>query len=431
MTLRFLTAGESHGPELNIILEGIPANMPLLEEDINLDLKRRQGGYGRGGRMKIETDKIIFTAGVRHGRTFAGAPIGMKLINKDHQKWLNVMSASPVDEKDPEIKAQLDEKYISKVRPGHADFAGTLKYDAPDVRDILERSSARETTSRVAAGAVCKAFLKQFGIEIFSHVLRIGELEAPANDEASSVIASVQGEQGLDEKDRSGAPVMKQSPNAELEDFKKIVENSELRIYDPSGKEDQKFKDYIDEIRKKGDTVGGLVEVFVLGLPVGLGSHVQWDRRLDGLIAQAMMSTHTVKSVEIGMGMGVAENLGSDVHDQIYLGKDAFTRYTRHTNNLGGIEGGMSNGMPITCKVGVKPIPTLISKLDSVDLDSKDAAKSHFERSDICVVPAAGVVLEAMMAIVITQAFLEKFGGDSIEETKRNYQGYLEQIAKR
>lgn len=405
MVLRFLTSGESHGPELNIILEGIPANMPLLAEHINEDLKRRQGGYGRGGRMKIEKDQVTFTAGVRHGRSFGGAPIGMKIINKDHEKWLNVMSASPVDDKDPQVKDELDAKYISKVRPGHADFAGALKYDAPDVRDILERSSARETTSRVAAGALCKQFLAQFGIEIFSHVLTIGELSVEAR-----AIPSID----------------------ELENFKKQVESSELRIYDTSGKKDQEFKDYIDSIRKKGDTLGGIVEVFALGVPVGLGSHVQWDRRIDGLIAQAMMSTHTVKSVEIGLGEEVGRIPGSRVHDQIYRAENQEPlHYERKTNNLGGTEGGMTNGMPITCKVGVKPIPTLISKLDSIDLDTKANAESHFERSDICVVPAAGVVLEAMMAIVLANAMLEKFGGDSIEETKRNYQGYIEHIKQK
>lgn len=411
MPLRFLTSGESHGPELNIILEGIPANMPLLAEDINIDLKRRQGGYGRGGRMKIETDQVIFTGGVRHGRTFGGAPIAMKIINKDHQKWLNVMSSSPVDTKDPAVKSQLDEKYISKVRPGHADFAGALKYDAPDVRDILERSSARETTSRVAAGAVCRKLLAEFGIEIFSHVLTIGTLD---------VIASPK-----------GAAIQFDNPQ-EYAKFKKQVESSELRIYDPSGKREQEFKDYIDATRKQGDTLGGIIEVFALGVPVGLGSHVQWDRRIDGLIAQAMMSTHTVKSVEIGLGEGVGRIPGSKVHDQIYRAEQKEPlRYQRHTNNLGGIEGGMTNGMPITCKIGVKPIPTLIAKLDSVDLDAKANAESHFERSDICVVPAAGVVLEAMMAIVLAHAFLDKFGGDSIEETKHNYQGYIEQIKQK
>ncbi len=407
---RFLTSGESHGPELNIIIEGIPANMPLLAEDINNDLRRRQGGYGRGGRMKIEKDKVEFTAGIRHGRSFGGAPIGMKIINKDHQKWLNVMSSNPVDENDPEVKQQLDEKYISKVRPGHADFAGAIKYQAPDVRDILERSSARETTSRVAAGAVCRKFLAEFGIEIFSHVLRIGEHEV--NDTAKSWWHNLD--------------------DAEYQKRKDLIEESPFRIYDPEHQQEDVLKEYIDATRKKGDTVGGLLEVFATGLPIGLGSHVQWDRRIDGLIAQAMMSTHTVKSVEVGMGAGVAEVLGSQVHDQIYLNTDGKesqttmteTRYSRKTNNLGGTEGGMTNGMPLTCIVGVKPIPTLISKLDSVDLDSKEASESHFERSDICVVPAAGVVLEAMMAICLSQAFLEKFGGDSMDEIKSNFANY-------
>lgn len=410
--LRFLTSGESHGPELNIILEGIPANMDLLAEHIDIDLKRRQAGYGRGGRMKIETDKVIFTGGVRHGRTFGGAPVAMKLINKDHEKWLNVMSSKPVNESDPEIKKQLDDKFISRVRPGHADFAGALKYDACDVRDILERSSARETTSRVAVGAVCKQFLKHFGVEIYSHVLQIGQMSVATADESWWLDA----------------------PQDQYLSRKQQIENSELRIYDPSGREDQKFKDYIDSIRKKGDTVGGLIEVFALGVPVGLGSHVQWDRRLDGLIAQALMSIHTVKSVEIGIGDQVAELLGSQVHDQIFLNQETqedSSRYTRKTNNSGGIEGGMTNGMPITCKVGVKPIPTLVSKLASVDLASKTESESHFERSDVCVVPAAGVVLEAMLAFVIARAFLEKFGGDSMQEILRNYQGYAAQSSAR
>jgi chorismate synthase len=411
--LRFLTSGESHGPELNIILEGIPANMDLLAEDVDLDLKRRQAGYGRGGRMKIETDKVIFTGGVRHGRTFGGAPLAMKLINKDHEKWLNVMSAKPVNESDPEIKKQLDDKFISRVRPGHADFAGALKYDASDVRDILERSSARETTSRVAIGAICKKFLSHFGIEIYSHVLQIGQMPVVSADESWWLDAA----------------------RDEYLSRKQQIENSELRIYDPSGLEDQKFKDHIDSIRKKGDTVGGLIEVFALGVPVGLGSHVQWDRRLDGLIAQALMSIHTVKSVEIGIGDQVAELLGSQVHDQIFLKSNSDEaselRYSRKTNNSGGIEGGMSNGMPITCKVGVKPIPTLVSKLASVDLSSKTESESHFERSDVCVVPAAGVVLEAMLAFVIARAFLEKFGGDSMQEITRNYQAYIEQCSDR
>jgi chorismate synthase len=337
----------------------------------------------------------------------------MKLINKDHEKWLNVMSSKPVDTSDPEVQKQLEDKFISRVRPGHADFAGALKYHAEDVRDILERSSARETTSRVAVGAVCKKFLQEFGIEIYSHVLRIGELECATNNQ------NWWSDLNQDEYSKR----------------KQLIENSELRIYDPSGLEDQKFKDYIDSIRKKGDTVGGLLEVFALGVPVGLGSHVQWDRRLDGLIAQALMSIHTVKSVEIGIGDQVSELLGSQVHDQIFLNQDSSDnsdlRYTRKTNNSGGIEGGMSNGMPITCRVGVKPIPTLVSKLASVDLSTKTESESHFERSDVCVVPAAGVVLEAMLAFVIAKVFLEKFGGDSMQEISRNYKAYLEQCSGR
>jgi chorismate synthase len=424
MALRFLTAGESHGPELNIIVEGIPANMPLVAEDINLDLKRRQGGYGRGGRMKIEKDQVIFTAGVRHGRTFGGAPIAMRIINKDHEKWLHTMNASTVDLDDPVIAKELADKFISKVRPGHADFAGALKYNANDVRDILERSSARETTSRVAAGALCKKFLQYFNIEIFSHVLRIGTVD----------VVDAAWWQGLDWTDL----------DSEYYKRKARVEASELRIFDD--KVSQDMKAHIDAIRKAGDTIGGLIEVFALGLPVGLGSHVQWDRRIDGLIAQAMMSTHTVKSVEIGLGERVSQRSGSQVQDQIYLSTNidsafnpktqkqtasSFQRYARLTNNLGGIEGGMTNGLPISCRVAVKPIPTLVSKLDSIDLQTKAESESHFERSDVCVVPAAGVVLEAMLAIVLADCFLEKFGGDSMEEISDNYQAYLTRCSER
>jgi len=437
MALRYLTAGESHGPELNIILEGIPANMPLLAEDIDLELRRRQSGYGRGGRMKIERDQVFFTAGVRHGRSFGGAPIGMKILNRDHDKWRHAMSAAPVDLEDEEVQQQLQEKFISRVRPGHADLAGAIKYNAPDVRDILERSSARETTSRVAAGAVAKKLLSLFGIQVFSHVLRIGEVEA-----GSSVSLS----------------------DFALAEFAQQVESSDFRIYDADKDGDKesprekKLKKYIDDVRKAGDTVGGLIEVFALGVPVGLGSHTQWDGRIDAKIAAALMSTHTVKSVEFGMGRGVSKNLGSAVHDQIYINPDytvipddidkadffttvslgildssaesvsRYFRYTRRTNNLGGIEGGMTNGMPLVCTVAVKPIPTLVSALESIDLMTQSPSPSHFERSDVCVVPAAGVVLEAMMALSIAEAFLAKFGGDSMHELATNYFSYLKQV---
>jgi len=408
MTLRFLTAGESHGPELNIILEGIPSNMSLLKEDIDLDLKRRQGGYGRGARMKIEKDQAFFTGGVRHGRSFGGAPVSIKIINKDHEKWLYAMNPAPVDESIAEVSEQLAARFISKVRPGHADLAGAVKYHATDVRDILERSSARETTSRVVVGAICRKFLANFGIDIFSHVLNIGEI-------------------GLSES----AEALRES--LDYQSFKDKVEASELRICDTSETE-TRMKEYINKIRKSGDTVGGTVEVFAVGVPIGLGSHVQWDRRLDGLIAQALMSVHTVKSVEIGMGKGVGEHPGSVVQDQIFLAKekvDKEFRYSRKSNNLGGIEGGMSNGEPIVCKVGVKPIPTLVSTLDSIDLETQNDSKSHFERSDVCVVPAAGVVLEAMLAFTIARAFLEKFGADSMEEIQRNYRSYQDYCLKR
>ncbi len=437
MDLRFLTSGESHGPELNIILEGIPSNMPLSAEDIDTDLKRRQGGYGRGGRMKIETDKVIFTAGIRHARTFGGAPIGMKLLNKDHQKWLNVMSAAAVDESDPKVKEELEEKLFTNARPGHADLAGAMKYNVEDIRDILERSSARETTSRVAVGGVCKKLLSLFGINIFSHVLRIGEI-------------------GLDEKELQDGLIEGKKLDRMGADFKKFrdkVEDSEVRCY--SDKLSEAMKKHIDAIRKEGDSLGGLIEVFATGVPIGLGSHVQWDRKLDGDIAKALMSVHTVKSVEIGLGKDVAYTAGTKVHDELFVNEsfaghqdasgDADSidfhgdeykkpfdfRYFRNTNNLGGLEGGMTNGMPVTCKVAVKPIPTVVKQLNSVDIATKSQSKSHYERSDVCVVPAAGVVLEAMLAYALARSFLEKFGGDSIEEVARNYQGYLEQTYKR
>ncbi len=437
MALRYLTAGESHGPELSIILEGIPANMPLLAADIDAELRRRQAGYGRGGRMKIERDQVFFTGGIRHGRTFGGAPIGMKILNRDHDKWQHAMSAAPVDLNDEEVQNQLQEKFISRVRPGHADLAGAIKYNAPDVRDILERSSARETTSRVAAGAVAKKLLSLFGIQIFSHVLRIGEVEAGSHVDLAGL---------------------------ELSKFMAQVESSDFRIYDAEKEGDKesprekKLKKHIDEVRKAGDTVGGLIEVFALGVPVGLGTHTQWDGRIDAKIAAALMSTHTVKSVEFGMGRAVSQNLGSNVHDQIYINPDytvipdgidkadffttvslgildsssesvaRYFRYMRKTNNLGGIEGGMTNGMPIACTVAVKPIPTLVSALESIDLMTQSPSPSHFERSDVCVVPAAGVVLEAMMALSIAEAFLAKFGGDSMHELATNYFSYLKQV---
>ncbi len=402
MPIRFLTAGESHGPELNIIIDGIPSGIELLPEDINIDLKRRQGGYGRGGRMKIEKDQVIFTGGVRLGKTL-GSPIAIRIINNDYKSWDVPMSPLPLDMTDPSIKEKIDSKYISKVRPGHADLTGALKYSQDDVRNVLERSSARETTSRVVAGSVCKKLLSCFEIEIFSYVLQIGAISLDGSSLGSS-----------------------------YKELYICAEKSDVRC--PDEKISELMRKEIDNARSNGDTLGGLTQLVACNLPPGLGSYMQWDKRLNGKIAGALMSVHTVKSVEIGLGKKVAGLYGSEVHDQIFVNPDWSgngLRYKRKTNNAGGIEGGMSNGQPIICTVATKPIPTLIKPLDSVDLKTKSNTKAHFERSDICVVPAAGVVLEAMLSYVLADSLLEKFGGDSLPELKSNYRNYLEVCYKR
>ncbi|MBI1857547.1 MAG: chorismate synthase [Candidatus Melainabacteria bacterium] len=389
--MRFLTAGESHGPELNIIVDGIPAGLELRAEDINKDLKRRQCGYGRGGRMKIEKDQVIFTGGVRNGKALGG-PISVRIINNDYKNWSDVMSPERIDAN------KYESKFVSKARPGHADLSGAIKYNHEDIRNVLERSSARETTSRVVAGAICKIYLQQLGIEILSYVLRIGKV-------------------GIDIEQLS----------SDYKDLFLKAESSEVRCPDLKASED--MKKAIDEARSRGDTVGGLTQVVALGLPVGIGSYTHWDKRLNGKIAGVLMSVHTVKSVEIGLGKKVSELYGSEVHDQIYIDPkwdSKKLRYMRKTNNAGGIEGGMSNGQPIVCTVATKPIPTLIKPLHSVDIKEKTDTQAHFERSDICVVPAAGVVLEAMLAYVLADLIAEKFGGDSIVELKNNYDNYLE-----
>ena len=394
--IRFLTAGESHGPELNIIVDSIPAGLEILPEDINPDLTRRQGGYGRGGRMKIEKDQVIFTGGVRLGKTL-GSPISMKIINNDFKSWEIPMSPLPLDTDNSEIKEKIQSKYVSRVRPGHADLAGSTKYAHEDVRNVLERSSARETTSRVAAGAIFKTLLKKLNINVLSYVLRIGSVSIDETTLGTNYL-----------------------------DLFKNAEASEVRCPDPDISE--KMKSAISDARAKGDTLGGLIQVVALGVPTGLGSYTQWDKRLNGRIAYALMSVHTVKSVEIGLGKEVSTRFGSNVHDQIYIDpewKNDRYRYKRKTNNAGGIEGGMSTGQPIVCTIATKPIPTLIKPLDSVDIKTKTNTQAHFERSDICVVPAAGVVLESMLAYVILDAVLEKFGGDSINELLDNYNNYL------
>lgn len=371
--LRFLTAGESHGKGLVTIVEGMPAGLNLSEEYITRDLLRRQGGYGRGGRMDIEHDSAEILSGVRHGLTM-GSPIALLIQNRDRENWKQVMSVSPVDS---EVAP------VTCLRPGHADLPGVMKYDQDDIRSILERSSARETAARVAAGAVAKSLLDKLNIAVHSHTVCIGGIWADVDDipDWSTVAAS---------------PVYCADSHAEKE-----------------------MMAAIDRAKAAGDTVGGVIEIIAESVPVGLGSHVHWDRKLDGKISQAILSINAVKGVEFGIGFKMAELRGSNVHDIIEPG------WIRPTNRAGGIEGGMSNGQPIVVRAVIKPIPTLVKPLASVDLKTGKAAKAHVERSDICVVPAAGVVGEASLALVLADAILEKFGGDHIAELLQNYQAYL------
>jgi chorismate synthase len=379
---RFLTAGESHGKALSAVVEGVPAGLRLDEDFIASDLKRRQGGYGRSSRQKMEHDRAEMLSGVRHGLTI-GSPITLVIWNRDWENWKTEMSVSPVEG---------DTKKITRPRPGHADLAGVTKYGFDDVRPILERASARETAARVAAGAVARRFLEEFGIEIHSHTLAIGGQWAKVAD-----------------------PV----------DWEQ-VEKSLVRCADASA--EKAMMAAIDEAVGSGDTVGGVSEVVAFGVPIGLGSHIQWDRRLDGRIAQAMMSIQSVKGLEIGDAFKVAEVRGSQVHDGIEMGGESHYPWQRKSNRAGGIEGGISNGEPIVLRLAVKPIPTLAKPLPSVDLATGESVQAHFERSDVCVVPAVGVIGEAMLAMVLADAMLEKFGGDSMVETRRNLEGYLKSI---
>jgi len=374
--LRFLTAGESHGKGLVVIIEGIPAGLALDEEYIARELARRQKGYGRSARMEIEQDHAEIVSGVRHGLTI-GSPVSFLIRNRDWENWKETMSISP-----PEARVEP----VTRPRPGHADLSGAIKYHLDDIRPIMERASARETTARVAVGAVAKRLLEEFGIELHSHTICIGGYWA-----------------------QSTAPV----------DWAK-VEGSPVRCADSEA--EQAMIKAIDEAKQAGDTVGGVFEVIASGVPIGLGSHAHWDRRLDGRIAQAMMSINAVKGVEIGAGFALANLRGSQAHDII---EDL---WHRATNRAGGIEGGMTNGEPIVVRAVLKPIPTLGQPLPSIDLRSGEKTEAHFERSDICRVPSAGVIGEAMLAITLAEAFVEKFGGDHIEETGRNYRSYLESI---
>ena len=382
---RFLTSGESHGKCLNAIIEGLPAGFKIDEEYINSELKRRQAGYGRGKRMQIESDKCEFKSGVRHGYT-TGAPICLEIKNKDFENWKIPMSSSEVDLNNEEIKKLVNEKSFTKIRPGHADYAGAVKYNFEDLRNVLERSSARQTAIEVAVGAVAKQILQEFSIKGFSHVIQIGKVK------------------------------VKDLPN-NLSEMAKEAELSELRCADKNTTELMKLE--IDNAKEQGDTLGGKFEVIYENLPIGLGSFVHWDRKLDGKIAQAVMSIPAVKSVEIGAGIEAAELNGSKMHDEVFCENE---QIYRKTNNAGGIEGGMSNGEPIVVKAVMKAIPTLRTPLKTIDYKTKESAEAHFERSDCCAVPACAVVAEARVAWILLETFLEKFGGDSLEEIKKNYE---------
>jgi len=392
---RFSTAGESHGPALVAIVEGVPAGLPLLAERIDPELQRRQGGYGRGGRMRIESDRAEVLSGVRHGETL-GSPIALLIRNRDWENWTDAMSPAPRTDTDDDAL----HRRVHLPRPGHADLVGVLKYGRSDARDILERASARETAARVAAGAVAKRLLAEFGVSIGSHVVELG-----------GEVAEV--------------------PGALPDDLNAASDPSPVRCLDADA--EGRMIDRIDDAKREGDTLGGVFEVVARGLPVGLGSHVSWDRKLDGRLAGAMMSIHAIKGVEIGLGFDGARRLGSRVHDEIVsdAGFAAAGGFGRGGNHAGGLEGGITTGMPVVVRAAMKPISTLMQPLRSVDLRTGDPADAVRERSDVCAVPAAAVVGEAMVAIVLADAMLEKFGGDSLVEMRRNFDGYLQALAAR
>ena len=389
--LRFSTAGESHGESLIAMVSGMPAGVPIDNARVNRELWRRQQGYGRGGRMRIEQDTAHFLSGVRHGRTI-GSPIAIEIENRD---WKNWTESLPVEAGDP-----AKHKAVASPRPGHADLAGALKYDFPDARYVLERASARESTARVAAGAVAKALLLELGIDVASHVIRVGRAEL-TRDAAWSEISA------LRDKDEVLLGC--------------VDEEAEARM-----------KGEVDLVLRTGDSIGGVFEVVIHGAPAGIGTYANWDERLDGILAQAVVSLQAVKAAEIGRGVTAAESLGSEVHDAIGYAETredgAHTRFTREHNNAGGIEGGISNGEDIVVRGYLKPISTLRRPLASVRFDTREATKAAYERSDVCVVPAAGVAAEAMVALAFARLVLEKFGGDSLRELKRNYDSYVEQI---
>lgn len=386
--LRFETAGESHGECLVATLTGLPAGIPISLDEINRELWRRQQGYGRGGRMKIETDRVEVVAGVRHSQTI-GSPIAVIIRNKDWKNWTEILPVEAAEDSDEKKKS------LTRPRPGHADLAGGIKYNFKDARYILERASARETTARVAVGALAKAFLKQFDIHVLSHVIGVGSVRLNRTARWEELVALAQRDE-----------VLLGCVDAEIE---------------------QQMKAVVDEAYRTGDTVGGIFEVVAHNVPVGLGSHIAWDTRLDGRLAQAIVSMQAVKGVEVGFAEEGAMSFGSKVQDTIHYDREA-SRFTRGANRAGGLEGGITNGQDVIVRGFLKPISTLRRPLESVDLLTREPALAAYERSDVAVVPAAGVIGEAMVAIVLAQAFLEKFGGDSLVETRRNFEGYREQV---
>ena len=392
--IRFTTAGESHGQALVCVLEGMPAGVPLRAADVDAQLARRQQGYGRGRRMQIETDQAELLSGVRAGETL-GSPIAMLVRNRDWKNWQEIMDPAPREE-DPAPRKRA----VTRVRPGHADLTGLLKYDRDDARDILERASARETTMRVAAGAVCRTFLAQFGVRVGSHLVHLGGIDAAR-------------------------------PAVMPEDINAAADASQLRTLDSDA--EGRMVELIDRIKREGNTLGGVCEVVADGLPVGLGSHVSWDRKLDGRIGAAMMSIPAVKGVEIGMGFEAARRTGAEVHDEIEraANRPLAGNVRRRTNRAGGLEGGMTTGEPLVVRVAMKPISTLMRPLQTVDVATGDAAQAVAERSDVTAVPAMGVIAEAMLCIILADAFLEKFGGDSLAEVRRNHDGYVSHVSAR
>jgi chorismate synthase len=379
-TLHYYTAGESHGPVLTAIIEGMPAGVPISEKNINVQLKRRQEGYGRGQRMKIETDTVKVMSGVRFGKTL-GSPITLQVENRDWKNWTKIMS---------QFGKATSQRSVHFPRPGHADLAGGIKYDHKDLRNLLERASARETTMRVAVGALVRQLLEAFDIELYSYVKSIGDVVVTAKMPALKLLRTT-------------------------------VNKSSVRCYD--AKAAKKMIALIDQAKKKKDSVGGQFEVIVTGVPIGLGSHVHWEHKLDGRLAQAVMSIQAIKAVEMGMGVEAGQRFGSQVHDAIFYNKSK--GFYHKTNNAGGFTGGMTNGNPIVVRGTIKPISTLYKPLPSVDVVTKKPKLANIERSDICVVPAAGVIAENVVAITVAQAFLEKFGGDSLRELQKHYRESL------